>query len=317
MYRYVIRRVLLMIPVIIGVSFLVFVILDLAPGSVVDIILPTDATDELRAQVTHELGLDQPVLTRYVQFFWGMLHGDFGYSYVLNQNVLDIYLSRLPATAYLAIVAVAVAILLSIPLGIFAATHHGTIIDSLSVVLSLIGMSMPGFWLGIMLMLVFSLWLGWLPSGGNETAVSVILPAITLGLHMMASLTRTTRSSMLDVLGQEYLRFARAKGTPERRVIRKHALKNALIPIITVMGTMLATALGGSVITETVFSWNGVGRLVIDAINSRDTNLATGSIIMTTIMLSVVLLLVDLLYAAVDPRIKAQYSTKGGKKKHA
>ena len=317
MYRYVIRRVLLMIPVIIGVSFLVFIILDLAPGSVVDIILPTDATDELRAQVTHELGLDQPVLARYVQFFWGMLHGDFGYSYVLEQNVLDIYLSRLPATTYLAIVAVVVAIALSIPLGIFAATHHGSIIDNLSVVLSLIGMSMPGFWLGVLLMLVFSLWLGWLPSGGNETAVSVILPAITLGLHMMASLTRTTRSSMLDVLNQEYLRFARAKGTPERRIIRKHALKNALIPIITIIGTMLAAGLGGSVITETVFSWNGVGRLVVDAINSRDTNLATGSIIMTTILLSVVLLLVDLLYAAVDPRIKAQYSMKGGKKKHA
>lgn len=317
MYRYVIRRLLLMIPVIIGVSFLVFIILDLAPGSVVDIILPTDATDELRAQVTHELGLDQPVLARYVQFFWGMLHGDFGYSYVLEQNVLDIYLSRLPATTYLAIVAVVVAIALSIPLGIFAATHHGSIIDNLSVVLSLIGMSMPGFWLGVLLMLVFSLWLGWLPSGGNETAVSVILPAITLGLHMMASLTRTTRSSMLDVLNQEYLRFARAKGTPERRIIRKHALKNALIPIITIIGTMLAAGLGGSVITETVFSWNGVGRLVVDAINSRDTNLATGSIIMTTILLSVVLLLVDLLYAAVDPRIKAQYSMKGGKKKHA
>ena len=296
---------------------MVFIILDLAPGSVVDIILPTDATDELRAQVTHELGLDQPMLARYVQFFWGMLHGDFGYSYVLEQNVLDIYLSRLPATTYLAIVAVVVAIALSIPLGIFAATHHGSIIDNLSVVLSLIGMSMPGFWLGVLLMLVFSLWLGWLPSGGNETAVSVILPAITLGLHMMASLTRTTRSSMLDVLNQEYLRFARAKGTPERRIIRKHALKNALIPIITIIGTMLAAGLGGSVITETVFSWNGVGRLVVDAINSRDTNLATGSIIMTTILLSVVLLLVDLLYAAVDPRIKAQYSMKGGKKKHA
>ena len=180
-------------------------------------------------------------------------------------------------------------------------------------VLALIGLSMPNFWLGLMLIILFALTLGWLPSGDFTGFKSVILPAITVGTGHTAMLTRTTRSSMIDVIRSDYLRTARAKGVPEKIVIRKHALRNALIPILTVSGTQLAGCLGGAVITEAVFSWPGVGRLIIDAINSRDPNAATGYIIMTTLLTSVLLLIVDLLYAYVDPRIKAQY-TKGAKK---
>ena len=180
----------------------------------------------------------------------------------------------------------------------------------------MIGLSMPNFWLGLLLIIAFSLKLHMFPSGGDQTLSSIVLPALTIGTGLMATLTRTTRSSMLDVLKQEYLRTARAKGIPEKIVVMSHALRNALIPIITIIGTQLAGVLGGSVLTETVFAWPGVGRLIVDSLNMRDTPLVTGSIIMTTILLSIVLLLVDLLYAVVDPRIKAQYITKRGKKKH-
>jgi peptide/nickel transport system permease protein len=179
---------------------------------------------------------------------------------------------------------------------------------------ALFGISIPNFWLGLLLILCFALKLRWLPSGGAQKLGSVILPAITLGVGMMALLARTTRSSMLEVINQDYLRTARAKGVPERVVINKHALKNALIPIITIIGTQISTVLGGAVVTETVFSWPGVGRLIVDSLTSRDTPQVTGSVILTTLFLSFIVLLVDILYGVVDPRIKAQYAfTKGGK----
>jgi len=316
MHRYVIRRILMLIPVIIGISFLIFFIMDLAPGDAADLLIPDDATEEVAAAIRHELGLDQPLLVRYANYMADMFRGDLGVSYVSGRDVFATYVEKLPATMVLAVASVIVSVGLSVPLGIYAATHQGSIQDNIAVVLAMIGLSMPNFWLGLLLIIIFSLKLGWVPSGGNQTWSSVILPAITMGTGMMASLTRVTRSSMLDVLRQDYLRTARAKGTPEREVVMSHALKNALIPIITVIGTQLAGCLGGSVLTETVFAWPGVGRLIVDALNTRDTPLVTGSIIMTTIMLSVILLVVDLLYAVVDPRIKAQYATKGGKRKH-
>ena len=179
-------------------------------------------------------------------------------------------------------------------------------------VAALLGLSMPNFWLGLLLIIAFSLNLGWLPSGGAEGFKSIILPAITVGTGLTAMLTRTTRSSMLDVIRQDYLRMARAKGVPEKVVIRKHALRNALIPVITVIGTQLGSCLGGAILTETVFAWPGVGRLILDAVNSRDIPMVTGCIILKTITISIILLIVDLLYAVVDPRIRAQYA-KGGK----
>lgn len=316
MYRYIIKRLLLMIPVIIGVSFLIFVIMDMAPGDAVDLLAPEGATAEDLDVIRHELGLDQPVIVRYVKYMGGMLHGDLGISYVSKTDVFQTYIQKLPATIKLSFASILVSVLLSVPLGIYAATRHGSVQDNISMFLAMIGLSMPNFWLGLLLIIAFSLKLGWFPSGGDQTLSSLVLPAITIGTGLMATLTRTTRSSMLDVLKQEYLRTARAKGVPEKIVVTSHALRNALIPIITIIGTQLAGVLGGSVLTETVFAWPGVGRLIVDSLNMRDTPLVTGSIIMTTILLSIILLLVDLLYAAVDPRIKAQYIAKKGRKKN-
>lgn len=316
MYRYVIKRLLLMIPVIIGVSLLVFCIMDMAPGDAVDLMAPEGATAEDLEVIRHELGLDRPVLIRYIEYMGGMLHGDMGTSYVSKTDVFDTYMEKLPATIKLSFASIFVSILIAVPLGIYAATKQGTIQDNISMIFAMVGLSMPNFWLGLLLIIAFSLKLHWFPSGGDETALSIVLPALTIATGLVATLTRTTRSSMLDVLKQEYLRTARAKGIPEKVVVMSHALRNALIPIITIIGTQLAGVLGGSVLTETVFAWPGVGRLIVDSLNMRDTPLVTGSIIMTTILLSIVLLLVDLLYAVVDPRIKAQYTTKRGKKKH-
>ncbi len=317
MYRYVIKRLLLMIPVIIGVSFLVFFIMDMAPGDAVDVLAPEGATAEDLEAIRHDLGLDKPVVVRYIDYMAGMLHGDLGVSYISKTDVFQTYVEKLPATIKLSFASILISVILSVPLGIYSATRQGTIQDNISMAFAMIGLAMPHFWLGLLLIIVFSLKLQWFPSGGDQTLSSIVLPAITIGTGLMATLTRTTRSSMLDVLKQEYLRTARAKGIPEKVVVMSHALRNALIPIITIIGTQLAGVLGGSVLTETVFAWPGVGRLIVDSLNMRDTPLVTGSIIMTTILLSFVLLLVDLLYAAVDPRIKAQYTTsKRGKKKH-
>ena len=208
----------------------------------------------------------------------------------------------------LAFASIVIALLISIPLGIAAATHHRTWLDGSSVVLSMISVSMPAFWLGLLLIFAFSYKIKLFPSGGSGSFKYLILPALTLGTEQAGNLTRITRSSMLDVIRQDYLRTARAKGVSEKQVIRKHALKNALIPIITVLGSTLGNAFGGAVAIETVFAWPGIGRLTVAAINSRDMTLATGCIIMFTFMLNMTLLIVDIAYAYVDPRVKARYS---------
>ena len=208
-----------MIPVIIGVSFLVFFIMDLAPGDAVDNLAPEGATAEDLEAIRHDLGLDQPVIVRYVKYMGGMLHGDMGVSYVSKTDVFDTYMEKLPATIKLSFASILVSILLSVPLGIYSATRQGTVQDNISMIVAMIGLSMPNFWLGLLLIIVFSLNLGWFPSGGDQTLSSIVLPAITIGTGLMATLTRTTRSSMLDVLKQEYLRTARAKGIPEKIVI--------------------------------------------------------------------------------------------------
>ena len=312
MYRYVIKRLLMLIPITIITSFLVFFIINLAPGDVVGQLTGSDATPEEVAALRAELDLDKPIVVRYAKYFAGLLRGDLGTSYITGKSVYDSYMEKLPATLKLAVASILVSIAISIPLGISSAVHRGSVRDNVGMVAALLGLSMPNFWLGLLLIIVFALHLGWLPSGGSDGIASIILPAVTVGTGLTAMLTRTTRSSMLDVIRQDYLRTARAKGVPERLVIRKHALKNALIPIITVIGTQLGSCLGGAILTETVFAWPGVGRLILDAVNSRDTPMVTGCIILKTITISVILLAVDLLYAAVDPRIRAQYA-KGGK----
>ena len=308
MLRYVLKRILMMIPVLLAVSFVVYFLMDLAPGDVVMQLAPTDATAEQIEQLRKDLGLDGPLLVRYFRYVGNLLKGDLGRSVIQKRPVMELFMERFPATAKLAVASLVVAIGISFPLGIAAATHHNSWLDGSSMVAALLSVSMPSFWLGLLLIMLFSSKLGILPSGGDSGFLSLILPAITLGSHQAGSLTRTVRSSMLDVIRQDYLRTARAKGVSEKEVIRKHALKNALIPILTVLGSTLGNALGGSVTVEAVFAWPGVGRLTVSAINQRDMTLATGCIIMFTLLLNLTLLAVDIAYAFVDPRIKARYS---------
>lgn len=308
MIRYILKRILMMIPVLLAVSFVVYYLMDLAPGDIVSQMAPQDATEAQIEQMREELGLNGTILERYFRYVGKLLQGDMGMSLSQKRPVWDIFFERFPATVYLALGSVVVALLISIPLGIAAATHHRSWLDGTSMVAALFGVSMPSFWLGLLLIMAFSLKLGWFPSGGRAGLISLILPAITLGVNQAGSLTRITRSSMLEVIRQDYLRTARAKGVSEKNVIRKHALKNALIPIITVFGSTLGNALGGAVVIEAVFAWPGIGRLTVSAINNRDMTLATGCIILFTLFLNLTLLLVDIAYAFVDPRIKARYA---------
>ena len=313
MWRYVVKRILMLIPVIIGVSFIIYFVMDLAPGNVLDMMYP-DASETEMEYLIHEHGYDRSVFYRYVLYMKDLVRGDLGISIATGKPVMETYLERLPSTIILTIGSITLCHVLSIPLGIFSAVKRGSLWDNGCMVLSIVGLSMPNFWLGLLLIIGFSLHLGWFPSGGfRDGLLSLVLPAITVGTGMMARLTRTTRSSMVDVISSDYLRTARAKGVTEKTIVEKHALKNALIPIITISGSQMTAAIGGSVLTETVFSWPGVGRMIVDAINLRDSVTDTGAIIMTTILSGIILLVVDLLYAVVDPRIKAQY-TKGGKK---
>lgn len=314
MHKYILKRLLLLIPVIIGVSFMIFIAMEMSAGDPVLMIAGEEASPEIIEQLRVEYGYDRSVFYRFGRYMLNLLRGDLGDSYRYKSPVWDLYMERLPATAALAITAVVIGHILSLPLGIIAAVKRGSLVDNGASVLALLGQSMPNFWLGIMLIIWFSLDHRIFPSYGfNDGWKSLVLPATCIGVGQMALLTRTTRSSMVDVLGQDYLRTARSKGVAETKVVLKHALKNALIPIITISGTQFASILGGSVLVETVFAWPGVGRLMIDAINQRDVNLACGCIVMTTIITSIILVLIDLAYAFVDPRIKAQY-VKGGKK---
>ena len=314
MHKYIIKRIMLLIPIVIGVSFIVFFMMDGAEGNALDII-GEEFSEEKLAELYHQYGYDRSVFYRYFMYMKNLLQGDLGMSIIYKRPVLELYLMRLPATLKLASASILVAVLLSIPLGIKASTNHGGLIDNASMVTSLLGLSLPNHWLGLMLAVIFAQKLHWLPSGGDQQGIkSLILPAITIGTGLMATMTRTTRSSMLDVIRQDYLRTARAKGVPEKIVINKHALRNALIPIITVVGTEMGVALGGATVTENIFSWPGVGRLLIEAVNRRDTNMVTGCIILTATLVSIVQLIVDVLYAFADPRLRAQYTTSKKKK---
>lgn len=306
--KYILKRLLALIPVIIGVTFLVFMIMQLAPGDPVQMILGENATPEQKTELREKMGLNDSVLVQYVRYLVNFCKGDLGISYSTKRPVIDEVASRFPFTLNLSIVAGVVSIILAIPLGILAAVKQNTIFDNISMIISLIGVSMPIFWLASLLVLVFSLKLGWLPVQGADTWQSYILPSISLGFMNMASIARTTRSSMLETVRQDYIRTARAKGVSKSNVIMKHAFKNALIQTITVCGIQMGQLLGGSVLTETVFAWPGLGRLMVQSINSRDVPMVLGCMTVLTICFSIVNLLVDLLYGFMDPRIKAMYS---------
>ena len=309
MIKYILKRILYLIPVMLLVTLIVFFLMSITKGDPARIVVGESASLEEVEAMRESMGLNDPFFIRYLRYVRDLfLHGNMGTSYKSGLPVMKEIMSALPSTIRLSLAAITIAILIGIPIGIISATKQYSFFDNFTMILGLIGISMPVFWLGLLLILLFSVRLGWFPPSGLTSFRHVVLPAFTLGTQSIAVFARMTRSSMLEVIRQDYLRTARAKGVPEKAVIRKHALKNALIPIITVLGSTLGNAFGGAVTTEAIFAWPGVGRLTVMAVNMRDYNLACGCIIMFTLLLNVTLLVVDIAYAFVDPRIKARYS---------
>ncbi|MCS6845004.1 MAG: ABC transporter permease [Caldilineales bacterium] len=312
MTTYIVRRLLLAIPVLLGVSFLVFASVRFVPGDPAMAIAGELATPELVAQVRQEMGLDRPLLVQYAIYLERVLQGDLGRSVRSGLPVAEEIANRLPKTAQLAVLSLLFASAIGIPLGVLSATRANTWVDSLSMMLALIGVSMPIFWLGLMLMIFFSVllprWLGLsepvLPPTGTGTWQHLVMPVMALAATSMAIQARMTRACMLEVLRMDYVRTARAKGVAERWVIYRHALRNALIPIVTIIGLQFGTLLGGAVLTETVFAWPGLGRLLVDAIGYRDYPVVQGTVLVVTLGFVLVNLAVDVLYAYLDPRIR-------------
>ena len=309
MLKFIGKRLLMLIPVLIGVSLIVFTLMQLSPGDPAMIILGAQAAPEDIAILRESMGLNDPLIVQFFRFLLGMFTLDFGTSYKDGMPVLTKLLEALPYTAELTFCAVLLALIIGIPAGIISATKQYSIFDRIASVLALIGFSTPNFWLSIMLILVFSVNLKWLPVSGTGSILHLVLPSIALGVQSAAVFTRMTRSSMLEVLNMDYIRTARAKGLSERVVILKHALKNALIPVITVVGLQIGLLFGGAILTETVFAWPGVGRLMIGSIRAKDTPVVQGGVIFTASIFVFINLLVDILYAYVDPRVKAQYKS--------
>ena len=311
MYKYVIKRVLLMIPVLLGISFVVFFLMDLTPGTPADIIMGDLATSEAKAALNESLGWNRPFIQRFLDYILGVFRGDFGSSYVSGLPVFEELFSRFPTTFQLALYSMILASLIGIPLGIACAVKQYSLIDSCSTIFALIFISIPTFWLGLMMIILFSVQLHWLPPNGSETLAHFIMPAITCAGTTLATLIRMTRSTMLEVIRQDYIRTAYAKGATKGRVIVKHALQNAFIPIITIVGVNFGYMLGGAVITENVFGMSGIGNLLLSSIRSKDIPMVMGGVLIVAVMFSIVNLLLDICYAYVDPRVKAQYK-KGG-----
>ncbi len=309
MTKYIIKRILLIIPVILSVSFIVFGLLELSPGDPARNILGTNASPQEVETLREEMGLNDAFLVRYGRFVKDLVvHGDLGKSYITKTPVVEEIASRAVYTFKLAMSAIAVAILLGIPIGIISAVKQYSIFDNVTMIFALLGICMPVFWLGLLLIILFSVTLGWLPSSGLDSFKQMILPTIALAAQSVSVITRMTRSSMLEVVRQDYISTVRAKGQDESKVILKHALGNALIPILTTIGTQFGQLLGGAVMTEVIFSIPGVGRLMVDSITMRDTPMVLGCILFVAITFALVNLIVDLLYSFVDPRIKSQFS---------
>lgn len=306
--RYVLRRIFFLIPVLFGVTFIVFTLLYITPGDPAKLILGEQAPPEAVQAMREEMGLDQPYLIQYYNYVKkAVLQQDIGRSYVTNRPVMQEILGVFPATFTLATSAMLVAILIGIPIGIISAIKQYSIFDTVSMIIALLGVSMPVFWLGLLLILLFTVYLGWLPASGFNSIQHMIMPALALGAMTAAIVTRMTRSSMLEVIRQDYIRTAQAKGQKQSVVVLKHALGNALIPIIAVIGLQFGQLLGGAVLTESIFSIPGVGRLMVDSIKMRDFPIVQGGVLFIALSFSVINLLVDLLYAYVDPRIRSQY----------
>lgn len=332
MIKYIIKRLLMLIPVLIGVSLIVFVLLRVAASDPAPVVLGQHATDEQMNEWREANGLNDSVVEQYVDFITGAVQGDFGESYYTKSPVIDEIGSRFPATIEIAVFAIIVASVFGILIGVIAAVKKNSIIDNASMVLSLVGVSVPIFWLGILFIILFTKVLGWLPASGRidvtfsvndvtglyliDTIISgdweafknalwhLILPGMTLALYTLAIISRMTRSSMLDTLNQDYIRTARSKGLGEGRVIIKHGLRNALMPIVTVIGLQFGALLGGAVLTETVFAWPGIGSYTVECINKSDFPVIQAVVLIIATIFVLMNLIVDIIYAFLDPRIK-------------
>lgn len=299
-----IKRLLGIIPVVFGVISLTFLLIHAVPGDPVEVMLGESASNADRMEIRAELGLDQSIYVQFGVYLNKLVHGDLGVSIHSRKPIMDMLEERLPATFKLAALALLFAIFCGLPLGIIAAINPKKWPDQLANLLSLTVSAMPHFWMGPILMMVFALWLGILPVSGMENTTSIVLPALTLGFGLAAILTRMTRASMLEVLNEDYIRTAYAKGLPEHTVILRHALRAALMPIITVLGLQLGSLLAGAVITETIFSWDGIGRLLVESIEKRDYLVTQACVLVVALVYVIVNLFTDLIYTKIDPRVR-------------
>jgi ABC-type dipeptide/oligopeptide/nickel transport system permease component len=302
--RYLLRRLVLTVPVLLGVATLVFALIHLVPGDPAQSMLGESAAPKDVDALRKKLGLDQPLLTQYRAFLGGVARGDLGKSFRFDTPVTQEIRKRLPDTALLAVSAMAVAIVFAIPLGILAAVFRGRFLDHAAMTLALAGISMPSFWLGPLLAILFAVRLGWLPVSGSGTALHLVLPAVTLGTALSAILARMTRSSVIEELRELYVMAARARGLSQSRAVLRHAFRNSLIPVVTIIGLQFGAVLTGTIITETIFGWPGVGRLLIQAINTRDYPLVQGCILFISVTYVAMNLITDLTYGFLDPRIR-------------
>lgn len=302
--RFIISRLAAAAGVVLGVLCLVFVFIHLVPGDPVEVMLGESARPADKETLRQALGLNQPLHLQFVTYLHGLVQLDLGHSIYSGRPILEILLERIPATIELSLTALLLAVALAFPLGVLAALYRNTFLDVGAMGFALLGVSIPNFWMGPMLIMVGALWLGWFPVSGREGFASLVLPALTLGTSMAAILSRMVRSSLLEVIGEEYIRTARSKGIPEWHVIVRHGLRNALLPVMTLLGLQLGALLGGAVITETVFSWPGIGLLTVEAIQRRDYPVVQATVLFISLTYVLVNLTTDLMYAWIDPRVR-------------
>ena len=308
MWKFVYKRLIALIPVLLGVTLLVYCILSAAPGDPARTILGLEASAEAVAQLREEMGLNKPVIVQYFNYILNILRGDFGRSWVSNHPVVEELGACLPYTLALAACGLGLTLLFALPLGVLAGVKQNSLLDNISMALASLGQSLPTFWLGLICILFFSVKMRWLPSSGTQDGwVCIIMPAMALSLQGLAGVARTSRSSMLEVIRSDYVRTARSKGLSKKTVITKHALQNAMIPTLTVMGLQLCYMISNAVLVENIFAWPGIGRLLVQSINNRDIPMVLGCITVFAFSFSIINLAVDLLYGVFDPRIKAQY----------
>ena len=314
MARYIIKRLLMLIPVLLGISLVVLILIDITPGDPARMMLGAQATQQQVDDLRQSMGLNDPLPIRYVRFIGDILQGDFGTSLMTKRPVAADMLERFPYTLTLVALGTVLSVLIGIPVGIYAATHHHTWKDNTAIFLSLIAVSMPGFWFALLLIRFFGVQLGWLPISGVKDWTGWILPCVAMALGLTAIIARQMRSDMLEVLRQDYITTARAKGLPERKVIYRHSLKNAMIPVIMVIGGIFGVSLGGSLITEVIYSIPGLGQYIMTGLNNRDYPVIQSGILIISAMFAVIILLVDIVFALVDPRIRSQYVGQGKRK---